>query len=32
MNLYEMIIDENNLMSGVNALSLVESPAICQTG
>jgi|TARA_R110000822_G_scaffold304635_2_gene429896 hypothetical protein len=28
MNLYEMIIDENNLMSGVNALSLVESPAI----
>jgi len=28
MNLYEMIIDENELMSGVNALSLVESPAI----
>jgi len=28
MNIYEMLLDEENLMSGVNAVSLVETPAI----
>lgn len=28
MNIYEMILDEESLLSGVNALSLVETPAI----
>ena len=28
MNLYELFIDEENLMQGVNAISLVENPAI----
>jgi hypothetical protein len=28
MNLYEMLIDEDNLFQGVNAISLVENPAI----
>ena len=28
MNIYEMILEEDNLVSGVNAISLVETPAI----